>query len=369
MADEAVLATKRAERFGTDEEGKIVDLEKKATDWARKYGISQEVSAEVLDNYGKQLERYLRKGDRTFGPEEMKALSVGSDPDGGYAVTPDTSGRMAKKIFDTSPMRAYASTQVIGTNSLDGTYDDDEAGGGWVSETGSRTETDTPELGVWNIPVHELYAKPKATQKLLDDANIDIEEWLAGKVGAKLGRIEATAFVNGSGVNQPRGFLTYADGTSIREQIEQIDTGVNGDFAVAPAGLDVFITATTKLRSEYRAGAHWFMNSTTQGGVRLEKDSDGRWLWQPSVQVGQPSMLLGYPVAAPFEDMPNYTTTGALAVGFGNMAEAYQIVERHGVRTLRDPFSAKPYIEFYSIKRVGGALTNGNAMKLIAFQS
>jgi HK97 family phage major capsid protein len=267
------------------------------------------------------------------------------------------------KVFETSPMRAYASVQVISTDALEGLFDLNEASSGWVGETDTRSETNTPQLGKWRIPTHELYAKPTATQKLLDDAEINMEAWLAGKVAEKFARDEATAFVTGSGIGRPRGFLTYASGTTLPGTIERFDTGVNGAFAAAPNGGDVLINALYGLKAQYRANATWFMNRATTTLVRKLKDQDGAYLWSPGIAAGQPATLLGYPVAA-FEDMPS-PATDSLSIAVGDMREAYQIVDRIGIRTLRDPFSSKPYVEFYTTKRVGGDVVNFEAIKLI----
>lgn len=264
-------------------------------------------------------------------------------------------------------MRAYASIQTISTDALEGLFDLDEAASGWVAETDSRSETNTPVVGKWRIPVHELYAKPRATQKLLDDAEINMEAWLASKVAEKFGRDEANAFVVGNGVGKPRGFLTYANGTTLPGTIEQVKTGANGAFASAPNGSDVLVTALYSLKQQYRANATWFMNRATTGLVRRLKDSNGQMVWAPGIAAGQPATLLGYPVAS-FEDMPN-PATGSLSIAVGDMREAYQIVDRVGIRTLRDPYSAKPYVEFYTTKRVGGDVVNFEAVKIVDFSA
>lgn len=370
VADAAVLAAKRQSRIITNKDGEEVDLDAKALKWARAIARTRgtdvaEFDAKSLDAYKSALDTYLRKDDRGLSADEVKALSVGTDPDGGYVVHPDMSGRIVQKVFETSPMRAYASIQVISTDALEGLFDLNEASSGWVGETDARSETNTPELGKWRIPVHELYAKPKATQKLLDDASINMEQWLANKVSEKFARDEASAFVNGNGVNKPRGFLTYASGTTLPGTIERFDTGANGAFAAAPSGGDVLINALYGLKQQYRANATWFMNRATLKLARKLKDSDGAYLWSPGIAAGQPATMLGYPVAS-FEDMPD-PATDSLSIAVGDMREAYQIVDRLGIRTLRDPYSAKPYVEFYTTKRVGGDVVNFEAIKLIEF--
>lgn len=372
IADEAVLASKRQARVVTDEKGEVIDLDRKAYDWAamnaRRRGTTiGSFGAADMDAYKAAFDNFLRKGEEVMGPDERKALSVGTDPDGGYVVNPDMSGRIVQKVFESSPMRAYASVQVISTDALEGLFDLNEASSGWVGETASRSETNTPQIGKWRIPVHELYAKPKATQKLLDDASINMEAWLAGKVAEKFARDEAAAFVNGTGVGRPRGFLTYASGTTIPGQIEQFPTAVNGGLAAAPSGGDALLDALYGLKAQYRANASWFMNRAMTAIVRKAKDSEGAYIWQPGIAAGQPATLLGYPVAS-FEDMPA-PATGSLSIAVGDMREAYQIVDRIGIRTLRDPYSAKPYVEFYTTKRVGGDVINAEAIKLIRLGS
>jgi HK97 family phage major capsid protein len=370
IADEAALAVKRQSRVVTDEKGDKIDLDAKAADWAgmlarRRGETVPSFDANGMDAYKAAFDRFLRKGEEVMSVDERKALSVGTDPDGGYVVNPDLSGRIVMKVFETSPMRAYASIQVISSDALEGLFDLDEASSGWVGETDSRGETNTPQLGKWRIPVHELFAKPKATQKLLDDASINMEAWLASKVAEKFARDEANAFVVGNGSNKPRGFLTYGSGTTLPGTIEQFPTGSSGAYAAAPNGGDVLINALYGLKAQYRANATWFMNRATLTATRKVKDSDGAYLWSPGIAAGQPATLLGYPVAS-FEDMPD-PAGNSLSVAVGDMREAYQIVDRLGIRTLRDPYSAKPYVEFYTTKRVGGDVVNFEAIKLVRF--
>ena len=367
VSDDAALAVKRSQRVVTDANGNEVDLEAKAQKWARAVTGDRniEFGAEALTSYKAAFDRFLRKDERSLSADEIKALSVGNDADGGYVVYPDMSGRIVQQVFETSPMRAYASVQTISTDALEGLYDDNEASVEWVGETQTRSETDTPEIGRWRIPVHELSAKPHATQKLLDDAEIDMEAWLAGKVADKFAREEAKQFVTGNGINKPRGFLDYADGTDLRNSIERFNTGVNGAFASPPGGGDTLINAIYGLKAQYRANATWFMNRATFKLVRKLKDNDDAYLWSPGIAAGQPSTLLGYPLAS-FEDMPD-PATDSLSIAVGDMRAAYQIVDRTGIRVLRDPFTAKPFVMFYTTKRVGGGVVNGEALKLIEF--
>ncbi len=256
-------------------------------------------------------------------------------------------------------MRQLATIETIGTSEMEIPIDTDEASAGWVGETQSRTTTNTPQVGVQKIPVHEIYAKPRATQKFLEDASINVEQWLANKVGDKFSRIEATAFVGGSGINQPRGFLSYPSGTyGTRGVLAQRVSG-----ATAGITADALVAMPFDLKSFYLAGASWMMKRSTVQALMLLKDANGQYLWRPGLTAGAPSSLVGYDVYMA-DDMPA-VTNGSLSIAFGNWARGYTIVDRLGITTLRDPFSAKPFVEFYSRKRVGGDVVDFDAITLM----
>lgn len=315
------------------------------------------------------LLKYLRKGEQRLSATEQaalegmqKALSVDSDPDGGYVVTPEMSARIIETVYETSPIRQVATVETIGTDAIEGLFDGDEAGAGWVAERGSRSQTDTPELGMWRVPVHEVYAAPRATQKLLDDANLNVEAWLNRKVADRFARLENTAFVSGSGVGRPRGFTTYSDGTT-RGTIEQIPS-LDASW-MTPESL---INLMYALKNAYRTGAVWVMNRATVGYIRtLRSESGGagtgEFMWQAGFGT-QPATILGYPIVEA-EDMDDLGTGTNLPIAFGNFREAYLIVDRAGIRVLRDPYSNKPYVEFYTTKRTGGDVVNFEALKLM----
>jgi HK97 family phage major capsid protein len=309
-------------------------------------GMSQE-QAERKDAFNK----YLRKGI------ESKALSVGSDPDGGFLVLPEMATEVVKKVFESSPMRQLASVQQISSDSFEMIEDLDEAASGWVNETASRAVTNTPQIKKIVIAVHELYAKPQASQKILDDAMFNVEAWLAGKIAEKFARDEATAFIGGNGVGKPRGILTYAAGTAF-EQIEQINSG-----AAATLTGDGLIDLVAALKAPYKQGAAFMMKRSVVGTIRkLKGSTNDAYLWQPGLQASTPDLLLGFPIYEA-DDMAALGA-GNLPVAFGNFKMGYQIVDRVGIRTLRDPFSSKPYVEFYTTKRVGGDVKNFEAIKL-----
>jgi len=288
---------------------------------------------------------------------ELKALSVDSDPDGGYTVPEQMSTEIIKKVFESNPMRQLASVQTISTESFDIMVDYDEASAGWVGETQARTETDTPELAKINIPVHEIYAEPKATQKLLDDSAINIEQWLAEHVSMKFARMEESAFIAGNGVLKPKGILEYADGSSY-DEIEQIAGGHASQLED-----DALVKLVYGLKAFYKQNASFLMKRATVEKVRLLKDSDGQYVWQPGLQSGEPDMLMNYPIYEA-DDMPA-VAADALPIAFGDFRAGYQIVDRIGIRTLRDNLTLKGWVKFYTTKRVGGGVKNGEAMKLL----
>lgn len=323
------------------------------------------------DEYKAAHSRYLRKGDRLLSAEEVKTLSVGSDPDGGYFVTPDTSGRIVRKVYETSPMRQISSVQAISTDALEGIEDLGEAGAGYAGEQAVSGDTTTPQVGKWRIPVFWIDTEPKTTQQLLDDAAVDIEGWLAAKVGDKFARFENNEFVNGAAA-KIRGITSYTtaadDGSGVTwGTIGHIATANNGDFPASnPA--DKIFDLIGCLKAAYLNNARFLTRRSVITKMRKFKDgTTGTYLWQPSFQLGQPEQMAGYPVTRA-EDMPALTT-GSLSLAFGDFAQGYQIVDRQGIRVLRDNLTSKPYVKFYTTKRVGGGVLNFEAIKFMKFGS
>jgi HK97 family phage major capsid protein len=340
---------------------------------ARVRGVAEpeDLPVEQYRIYRGAFQKYVRGGEKMLTAEEHKTMLVGADAEGGYFVTPDISGRIVTRIFDLSPIRSIAAVQALSSDRLEGIADKDEAAVGWVGETDARPETGTPKIGKYEIPAHEMYAKPKATQKLLDDAAVDIEAWLSGKVADKMAREEGTQFVIGNGVNKPRGFATYptaatADATRAWGTLEHVNTGVNGGFhATLPA--DVLFDVEGAFKPGYLAGASWVTRRSVITAVRKFKGTDNNYLWQPGLAAGRPSTLIGYPVVMA-EDIPALAS-GSLSMALGNFREAYQIVDRLGVRVLRDPYTDKPYVLFYTTKRTGGGVIQFEALKFVRFST
>mgnify|MGYP001065883101 CR=1 FL=1 len=318
----------------------------------------------------KALLNYVRQGEaKHLESMEIKNLTTGVEADGGYLIPQVIADRIGRDLEDLSPIRAISSVITISASAIELLLDKEGAEVGWVTEIAERPETKTPTLMKLRIPVHELYAKPRATQKLLDDARVDVESWLAGRIATKLSQVENHAFIQGDGDNKPKGFLTYETkdrATWEWGKLEHIKTGKDGAFSDQNAA-DILIETMNALKPEYQKGAVWLMSRSAHAMVRKLKDQNHHYLWQPGLADDVSPTLLGYPVVLA-EDMPSLVAgTPSKSIVFGNFREGYQIVDRAGMRILRDPFSSKPYVEFYTTKRVGGDVINFEALKVIFF--
>lgn len=315
----------------------------------------------------KAFAAYVRSGDDDAlrGLEiEGKALNTAVAADGGYLMDPETSATVQSVLKATSSLRQISNVVNVEATAYDVLVDHTDIGSGWASETGSIAETGTPSLDRISIPLHELSALPKASQRLLDDSAFDVESWLASRIADKFSRAEASAFVNGDGIDKPTGFLTHSqvDNASWSwSNIGYIATGVAGDFSSA----DNIVDLVYALDAQYRPNGSFVMNSKTAGLVRKLKDADGRFLWSDGLAAAEPARLLGYRVVIA-EDMPDTNSNGA-AIAFGDFSAGYTIAERPDLRILRDPFSAKPNVLFYATKRIGGDVSDFSAIKLLKF--
>lgn len=335
-----------------------------------------QIPPELMDRYTKYRQAfnaYLRKDSDRHGfsldPEIRAAMQGGTDPQGGYLLLPDLTGRLVTMVYETTPIRQFANVQTTSKREVKGSNDLDEVDAGWIGEQTAPADGETPDLGEWKIPIQDLYAQPKATQDELDDAEFDVESWLLKKVANRMSRLENTASVSGNGIKRWRGFLTYPAGTPAATSaaawavIQQVGTGAAGAFAAAPNGGDVFKDAVGALKVDFRANARWGMCRTTEAASRKLKDSNGAYIWQPGMALGAPMTIEGYPVSL-FEDMP-VMAANSLSIALADWKQAYEIRDRKGISTLRDPFTAKPYVRFYTTKRSGGNVVNFEAIKLI----
>ncbi len=314
---------------------------------------------ELFNEHKNAFNLYLRTGaENSLSQIEQKSLSSSSDVDGGYLVTRETSANITQILQEISPMRQLASCETISTGSLDILEDYDKAQAGWTSETQNVTDTDTPKINKRNIPVFELFAQPAATQKLIDDSSIDIEKWLAEKLINSFTKLENEAFIKGNGNACPRGILSYKNGKEWGS-IEQINSGIDASFDA-----ESLFKLYFSLKSQYCNNASFLMNRFTLHLVRTLKDKNsGRYLWNPGLIEGTPDTLLGLPVYEA-ADMP-LAEKASLSIAIADFKAAYKIVDRAGIRVLRDPYTFKPFVKFYTTKRVGGDVANFEAIKIL----
>ena len=314
------------------------------------------------------FEGYVRRGDAArLVALEGKALSAGSASDGGYLVPPETEAAVNRALMSISPIRAIASVRQVSSNVYKKPFTVTGADNGWVGETAIRSQTNAPTLASLTFQTMELFAMPAATQTLLDDSIVNIDQWIADEVRLVFAQQEGRAFVNGDGVNKPKGFMAYAtvdNATWSFGNLGTVSTGVAGAFPAATAA-DKLIDLVYALRAGYRGNARFVMNRATEAAVRKMKDGAGRYVWEPSTTPGEPATLMGFPVIES-EDMPDMSP-GSNAIAFGDFQRGYLIVDRTGISVLRDPYSAKPYVLFYTTKRVGGGVQDFDAIKLLRF--
>jgi HK97 family phage major capsid protein len=365
-----------------EEQDKVLKSIEELVSKPKNASIEQEVSAEAKSEFGAYLRRgtvpteksfeeyanaYVTKAYSATSVEKelmKKDLVVGNSENGGYLVYPEIANWLITRLFETSPMRQIATVRTVSAESLIIPIDDNEASAEWVGEIDSRSVTNTPAIGQLQIHTHELAAKPRASQKMLDDAAYNIEEWLQNKLVDEFSRMENTAFVVGDGSKKPRGFLDYpawtTPGTYERFKVETLDSGTNGGFDD-----ESFIDLQNSLLEEYQPNATWTMKRATFGEVMKLKDSQGQYLLNPMIlSQGAEKILLGSPVVF-FNDMGSFGVTDAKAVAYGDFRMGYTILDRMGIRILRDPYFDKPYILYYTTKRVGGDVTNYQSLKIM----
>jgi HK97 family phage major capsid protein len=354
--------------FRGEVEKKMQEQEKRMTMMDRKSMVANrpQLAAAVVQDapHQKAFDAYVRTGDDDAmrGLDmEAKSMSTAVNSDGGYLVDPKTAEMVNSVLRTAASIRSIASVVHVEATSYDVLIDHTDIGAGWATETDPSTETSTPSIDRITVPLHELSALPKASQRLLDDVAFDIESWLAGRIADKFARAEAAAFINGDGVDKPTGFLTH---TAVDN-----DVWTWGNLGYVPSGTagavdgDAIVDLVYALGAEYRANGTFVMNSKMAGQIRKLKDADGRFLWSDGLASGEPARLMGYPVLIA-EDMPD-PATDSFSLAFGDFGAGYTVAERPDLRVLRDPFSAKPHVLFYATKRVGGDVSDFAAIKLL----
>ena len=361
-----VITSDKVDRISNamDEQKRAIDqflLKKSRPQLGREPGLYDHEHKRAFDGY-------IRRGDeKGMAQLEAKALSAGVQSDGGYVVPTELEAQISKRLSQLSPIRAIASVRQMSASVLRKPFALTGFASGWTAETGARAQTATPTLTELQFPAMELYAMPAATQTLLDDSAVDIDEWISAEVEVAFAEQEGTAFVLGDAVNKPRGFLNYptvAESAWTWGNLGYTPTGVSGALPASNPS-DILVDTVFTLKSGYRQNANWVLNRKTQGIIRKLKDVNGEYLWQPSAIAGGKATLMGFPVVEA-EDMPNIGAN-SMSVAFGDFSRGYLIADRIGVRVLRDPYSAKPYVLFYTTKRVGGGVQDFDAIKLLKF--
>lgn len=357
--------------------GKLMDLKKDIERLEAKgnragLGGGQEGNPDKAAYKEAFFDRFVRKGEDSADLKSLqaKAWSISTPADGGYAVPEELDRTIEKLARDFSPMRQVANVVTVGSSDYKKLVNVNGIASGWVGETAARPGTNTSQLAEVAPPMGELYANPQVTQQALDDMFFNVESELMDQLVEEFAVAEGAAFVSGNGTNKPKGFLAYttaatADSARAFGTLEHIATGVAGDFAASNKA-DALFLVVAALKQAYRNGASWMMNKQVLFEILRIKDGQGQYLWQPSLQdSGLGIRLLGFGVNEA-EDMPA-KANNSLSVAFGNWKRGYTIVDRMGMRMLRDPYSNKPYVGFYTTKRVGGAVMNSEAIKLLKF--
>lgn len=329
--------------------------------------VKQDMDTVSLEQKKQFFDDFIRKGKEV--KLDKKALSTIVNTDGGFAVPEELDQQIEKRLRDLSPIRAEANVVAIGTSKYKKLVNVGGITSGWAAETGARLETSTPTLQEIIPPLGEIYANPAATQSMLDDANFNVENWLSEELAEEFSFQENSAFVTGTGINKPKGFLQYTtstakDATRVFGVVQMLKTGVAGSWAASNPS-DILVDIIHEMKSGYRSGAKFYMNTSLLAEIRKFKDANGDYLWRPGMESGAPSTLLGYAVIE-VADMP-VKAASSLSLAFANMKRAYTVTDRMDTRILRDPFTNKPYVHFYTTKRVGGAVTNDQAIKLLQF--
>jgi HK97 family phage major capsid protein len=363
-----VITTEKVDRIS-----RALDEHKRALDQLNlkraRPALGRDGGFQAMPSEHKQaFEAYIRSGDdRLIRALDSKAMSYGSGQDGGYLVPDETEAAIGRRLAQISPIRSIASVRQVSGAVLKKPFSISGPAVGWVAETAARPETASSTLDELQVPTVELYAMPAATASLLEDAVVDVDQWIASEVETAFAEQEGAAFVSGDGTNKPKGFLAYtqaAEAAWAWGKLGYVLTGVSGALPASDPS-DVLIDTVYALKAGYRQNANWVMNRKTQATIRKLKDADGNYLWQPPAAPGSRAMLMGFPLVEA-EDMPDIAAD-ATPIAFGDFARGYLVVDRTGVKVLRDPYSAKPYVLFYTTKRVGGGVQDFDAIKLLKF--
>jgi HK97 family phage major capsid protein len=331
-------------------------------------GMANDRAMALPSEHKTAFDAYVRKGDeRGVMRIEEKAYNLTTGADGGFLVPPETADEIGRRLAKLSPIRSVASVRQVSAAVLKKPFSITGPATGWVAEAAVRPTTNSGTLSEMNFPTMELYAMPAASASLLDDGAFNVDEWISSEIEMVFAEQESDAFVRGDGVAKPRGFNDYptvAENAWTWGNLGHVATGVANDWPTTNPS-DVLVELIYALKSGYRQNANFVMNRKVQAAIRKMKDTTGNYLWTPPAIIGGNASLMGFPVLEA-EHMPD-VAANSRSVAFGDFARGYLIVDRIGVRVLRDPYSAKPYVLFYTTKRVGGGVQDFDAIKILKF--
>lgn len=328
-------------------------------------------SADQLEKYAADFRYYLRQGragEPAMAEWVRQDFQIAVESDGGFLVPPDMSGRIVTRLYERSDVRGVVNVETTSRSEYTGIADTADVTAWWAGEAEPDTDSTNTPLGEYQIQIEEMRAQPRASLRMLEDSVWNMEAWLSNKIADRFARLEGAAVVSGDGSKKPRGFLTYntattADATRPWGTLQRRGTGASGALGSNP--FDVLISLIADLKPAYRANARWAANRATFAAYRQVRDTTGQYLWQPPVQLGQPATLLGYPIAE-MEDMPAIAASSD-SLAFGDFRETYTLVDRQAITMLRDPYTAKGFVKFFTRKRVGGGVVNFDSLKILRF--
>ena len=320
----------------------------------------------VAKEHKEKFLSWVRSGADPEGLRNLEiqaSLSTLDDTEGGFLTAEEIEKNIERLSTDAVAMRRLA-TVVKSKGEYKKPLSKGSAGGGWVTEKGSRDETDTPDLTLFSPPMQEIYAMPAVTQKLLDMSEFDVEAWLTEEISDVFIETEGEGFITGNGVSRVKGIID----DSLMVANASWEYGKTGWIAGGHASLlsdaDKLTDLQHSLKPVYRKNGTWLMNDATFAVIRKMKNGEGDYLWRAGLEAGAPEILLGKPVEID-DNMPDIGAD-AYPIAFGDFKRAYRIIDHvNGIRMLRDPYSSKGYVLFYTIGRLAAGISNYEAIKFM----
>ena len=322
----------------------------------------------------KSFDEFVRKGEDRMMEYKAADLQASTDASGGFSVPEELRREIIRIENEMSPMRSVCDVRSAGTSDVKQLVAHGAAASGWVGETAARTQTTTPDLAQRTAVFGEVYAMPRAYQHMLEDSFFDAEAWLAEEVGRQFAEVSGTAFLSGDGSDKPVGILdgiTVAADAAVNDATgvyQVIDTGVDNALGATDIASAEFLRQQVipALRTGYRSGARWMMNEQTYAEIATWKDANDQFYLNPDISQASATSLFGFPITINW-DMENIDEAAdSFPIIFGDFRRAFQIIDRTGVSVLRDPYTSKGSVQFYTRKRVGSMKLDANAIKVVS---